>query len=222
MSGSSSLVLCELFVDRVPVSGASITMFRHVGAQSTIGASDVLAARLDQLQFDLGEGPRWETARTGLPSGTDDVHRDPQEAWPVFSAAAAELGVGALFSFPIRMGNQLLGVADLYRHEAGGLGSEATARALAVSHQVAGAAVDAASRSAGSLEEASSGAAGFRRGVHQAIGMILMQLDVDAAQAFAVLRGYAFSHDLSVDDVAREIVARRMDFLGDAIQPDRA
>ena len=212
MSRTPSETLCELFVEQVPVAGASITVFRRPGAQSTIGSSDALSARLDQLQFDLGEGPRWETARTGLPSVSEDVGRDAHPEWPIFGAAAAELGVGALFSFPIRIGTQLLGVADLYRDAAGALGGEATARALTVSHQVAVPAVDAASRSADSAREAPTAGVELRREVHQAVGMALMQMDIASAEAFAVLRAYAFSHGSSLDAVAREVLSRRLDF----------
>jgi hypothetical protein len=209
---NSGSTLCDLYVELVPVSGASITVFRHPGAQSTICASDDLSAALDQLQFDLGEGPRWETARTGQASISLDIHLDAHPEWPVFGAAAAELGVGALFSFPISMGTQLLGVADLYRTLPGPLGDEATARAVKVSHQVAAPAAQFASQSATAAVELTGEAAALRREVHQATGMILMQLEIDAVAALAALRGYAFSHGRSVEEVARDVVARRLDF----------
>lgn len=207
--------LCDLYVELVPVSGASITVFRHPGAQSTICASDEVSAALDQLQFDLGEGPRWETARTGLASGSLNVPVDAHPEWPVFGAAAAKLGVGALFSFPIHMGTQLFGVADLYRDRPGPLDDEATLRAKKVSRQVAAPAAQFARRSASSPEEPAGEAAALRREVHQATGMILMQLETDATSALAALRAYAFAHGRSVDEVARDVVARRIDFAQD-------
>jgi len=208
---TSRSALCDLYVELVPVTGASITVFRHPGAQSTICASDELSAALDQLQFDLGEGPRWETARSGLASGSLDVALEAHPKWPIFGAAAAKLGVGAVFSFPITMGTQLFGVADLYRQLPGALDEEATVRAKNVSRRVAAPAAEFARRSA-VAEEVPGDAAALRREVHQATGMILMQLDTDAASALAALRAYAFRHGRSVDDIAREVVARRIDF----------
>jgi len=207
--------LCDLYVELVPVSGASITVFRHPGAQATICASDELSAALDQLQFDLGEGPRWETARTGLASQSLNLLHDAHPKWPIFGAAAAKLGVGAIFSFPISMGTQMFGVADLYRQLPGPLDAEATVRARNVSRQVAAPAAQFARRSASSAEEAVGAAAALRREVHQATGMILMQLETDATAALAALRAYAFAHGRSVDDVARDVVARRIDFSQD-------
>jgi hypothetical protein len=213
MSDGTTSPLCGPFVEEVPVSGASITVFGQSGAQSTICASDELAARLDELQFDLGEGPRWEAARTGRASISADLKGDAHPEWPVFGAAANDLGVGALFSFPIRLGTRLLGVADLYRQSPGPLGDEATRRALRLSHRVARPAARYARISAESLaHDEARDAPALRREVHQATGMILMQLDVDAAEALDLLRAHAFTHDRTVEDVARDVVARRLDF----------
>jgi hypothetical protein len=209
----TSNTLCELFVKEVPVSGASITVFGNSGAQSTICTSDEIAARLDELQFDLGEGPRWEAARTGSASISDDLSGDAHPEWPVFGAAASQLGVGALFSFPIRIGTRLLGIADLYRRSPGPLGNEAHLRALSISHRIAGSAARHGSASADSPAAVETrDAPALRREVHQATGMILMQLEVGVAEAFDLLRAHAFAHDSTVEDVARDVVARRLDF----------
>jgi hypothetical protein len=204
--------LCEQFVDLVPVSGASITVFRRPGAQSTICVSDEMAVQLDHLQFDLGEGPRWETARTGQASVGVDVRGGSNDSWPVFGAAAARLGVGAVFSFPLRRGIHLLGVADLYRREVGPLGVAATARALQLTHQIAGPAAEGAKRSAESRVEQIRDAPALRRQVHQATGMILSQLGVDADEAFVRLQAHAFDKGRTVEDIAHDVVTRRLDF----------
>lgn len=208
--------LCGLFVDLVPVSGASITVFGRPGGHSTICVSDGIAVELDQLQFDLGEGPRFETALTGRAAISEDIGSGVHPDWPVFGGAAARLGVGAVFSFPIRIGSALLGVADLYRRDSGPLGVEATARARSLARRVAAPAVERAGRSAKSDEPDSRDAPALRREVHQATGMILIQLDVTADEAFAVLRGYAFTQGRTVEDVARDVVQRRLDFSGSA------
>jgi AmiR/NasT family two-component response regulator len=48
--------------------------------------------------------------------------------------------------------------------------------------------------------------------VHQATGMIQAQLDTTATDAFLRLRARAFASGVPVDEVAREIVARRLTF----------
>ena len=48
--------------------------------------------------------------------------------------------------------------------------------------------------------------------VHQATGMIIVQLGVPAETAFARLRAYAYAHDRPLGEVARDVVQRRMRF----------
>lgn len=59
--------LCAPFVEQLSVSGAAITVFDNTGRQVTVCATSPLAARLDEVQFELGEGPTWEAFRTGEP-----------------------------------------------------------------------------------------------------------------------------------------------------------
>jgi len=49
-----------------------------------------------------------------------------------------------------------------------------------------------------------------RAEIDQATGMLTVQLDVSAAEAFARLRAYAYSQDRRLADVAGDIVARRL------------
>ena len=58
-------------------------------------------------------------------------------------------------------------------------------------------------------------AVGHRAEIHQATGMVLVQLGVSAAEALARMRGYAFVHDRLLVDVARDVVARRLGFTKD-------
>lgn len=205
--------LCAPFVDLLPVSGASISVFGRGGNPSTVCVSDALAARLDTMQFELGEGPRWEAARTGRRVISADVMRDPHPDWPVFGARAAALDVGALFAFPIKTGPVMMGVVDLYRRTPGILDVAATTRALSLARRVVVPAVQEALRSA----EMHSGdetarAPALRREVHQAAGMVFVQLGVTIDEALALLRAYAFTHDRALDDVARDVVNRIVDF----------
>jgi GAF domain-containing protein len=206
------MTLCSRFVDTLPVSGASISMFGPDGQGSTICASDALAGRLDDLQFDLGEGPHWEVLRTRRPLLNEDLLRGGHPEWPIFGAAVVDLGVRALFAFPLRASDVTVGVVDLYRTTPGGLGDNGVATALSLAERIAGPALRAAFRSAEDERPPGATVPAMRREVHQAIGMILVQLDTDAAEALSRLRAHAYSTGRSVHDVAREVVARELDF----------
>jgi hypothetical protein len=49
-----------------------------------------------------------------------------------------------------------------------------------------------------------------RAEIDQATGMLTVQLDVPAAEAFARLRAYAYAKDRRLAEVAGDIVARRL------------
>lgn len=205
--------LCAPFVELLPVSGASISVFRDGGNPSTVCSSDAVAARLDAMQFALGEGPRWEVARTGQPAISADVTHDPHPEWPIFGAKIASLGVGALFAFPIMTGAVMMGVVDLYRRTPGILDPTATSAARSLARRVATPAVLEALRSAElhpSTERTRAPA--LRREVHQAVGMVFVQLEVTTSEALALLRAHAFATDRTLEDVARDVVDRRIDF----------
>jgi hypothetical protein len=51
-----------------------------------------------------------------------------------------------------------------------------------------------------------------RAEVHQATGMVAVQLDVPVTTALARLRAHAFAEDRPLIDVARDVVARRLTF----------
>ena len=48
-----------------PVTGSAVSTVGGFLGSETVAASDEYAARLDELQFDLGEGPCWDAVRSG-------------------------------------------------------------------------------------------------------------------------------------------------------------
>jgi AmiR/NasT family two-component response regulator len=59
------------------------------------------------------------------------------------------------------------------------------------------------------------GSAGNRAEIHQAKGMVLVQLGISAEDALARLRGHAFAEQRLLIDVARDVVTRRLVFAKD-------
>jgi AmiR/NasT family two-component response regulator len=58
-------------------------------------------------------------------------------------------------------------------------------------------------------------ALGYRADIHQATGMVLVQLGISATDALARLRAHAFCHQRLLIDVACDVVARRLMFTPD-------
>jgi len=206
--------LCGPFLEQLSITGASISVFDTEGRQSTICATNSTAARIDELQFELGEGPHWDVIARGTPVLIDDVHGTSLNDYPAFGAALLMLNVGGLFTFPLALGAVAVGVVGLYRSTAGSL-SRTELRAArnlsdlatnqAVRHAVTGAEAESPGR-----EPVSAPA--LRREVHQATGMILAQLDISATEAFIRLRAHAFVTGRPVQDLAHDVVTRMLDF----------
>jgi ANTAR domain len=139
----------------------------------------------------------------------DDLHRSREiERWPMFAAAVVERSsVRAVFALPLQWGAVNLGVLDLYRREPGAAISAADTAAL----MMLGLRTDPDHGGDGWLDHAVA----HRAEIHQATGMVSVQLDVSASQALARMRAHAFVHNRLLTDVARDVVARRLVFTED-------
>ena len=205
--------LCRPFVESLPVSGASVTVINSSRAQHSLCSSDSIAARIDELQFEMGEGPQWNAVASGemvlIPDIAAGLHGD----WPILWSAVRQLAVGALFAVPMRMGAVTVGAVTLYRTHPGDLAPDQRSYALAIASAIASTAVNRAMRSAADEDAAESPTApALRREVHQATGMMLVQLKTTATTAYSRLQAYAFAHGRPIQDVARDVVNRDLTF----------
>jgi GAF domain-containing protein len=205
--------LCQPFLGPLPISGASVTVMTTSGTPLTICSSNPIAARIDELHFELGEGPQWAAARTGELSMITDVPAGSHREWPVLGAALSELAIGALFCVPLRMGAVTVGVATLYSDRPRELTEDQQRTALAIGSAIASTAVHQAMSLAtdDTLTETARMPA-LRREVHQATGMLIVQLDASATVAYARLQAYAFANGRTVQAVAHDVVSGTLVF----------
>src|ERR1700712_5537603 len=92
------------FLELLPVSGMSVSTLGDVLESETLFASDAVAARVDEAQFDLSEGPCWDAIATRLPVFESDLGGKGPGRWPVLTDALAGDGVQGLFVFPLILG----------------------------------------------------------------------------------------------------------------------
>ncbi|MEL4317470.1 GAF and ANTAR domain-containing protein [Leifsonia sp. YIM 134122] len=206
-------VLLAGFLTSLPIDGASVSVVTLAGSHSTVSSSDALATLLEQLQYDLGEGPHYRALEMRRPVLVPDVRVADHSEWPMFGHALVQTEARAVFSFPLRIGAATVGVVDLYRLSPGELSNLDVTRAAAIAGAVAGkAAAYGAADAEGDGRHDSALVAGTRRHVHQATGMMSVQLDTTVTDAFSRLRGHAYATGRSVDEVASDVVARVLDF----------
>ncbi|MCU1420727.1 MAG: hypothetical protein JWN36_378 [Microbacteriaceae bacterium] len=201
----------DFFVDLFAVTGASISTLGPLLGSETISASDALAARLDEVQFDLGEGPCWDAMRTASPVFAHDI-RESRSRWPGFASTIAEEGVSSVFALPLRVGPLQIGAVDMYSAERGTLDTDQTLRATVLATAVGQQVLRAAMARSGEEGGGAASGAFSRRVIHQATGMVLAQLDISADDAMLVLQGHAFAAGLTMMEVAQRVVDRTLDF----------
>jgi hypothetical protein len=198
-------------LDLLPVSGASISTIADYIGTETVAASDAIAARIDELQFDLGEGPCWEALRSAQPVLEPEIRTRPKHAWPAFSDAIAEVEVGALFAFPLIFGPLKLGAMDLYTESPSQLSVEQTSDGTALAAEISRIVLSRAVRLSSTAAEADDSLYS-RRVVHQATGVVIAQLDIGAEDARLLIHAHAFATERTVRDVADDILQRTLDF----------
>jgi hypothetical protein len=91
----AAMAVCQARVAWLPMTGASITIMDDAEVQEPVCATDPGAARIDELQFTLGDGPCVESFRTGRTVLVSDITDITETRWPMFATAAADTGAGA-------------------------------------------------------------------------------------------------------------------------------
>jgi GAF domain-containing protein len=197
-------------VDVLPVDGASISVMSGPRERETLYASDEFAAQIENVQFSLGEGPCFEAFSTRRPVLVPDLPQASAGEWPVFATAIAELPIGAIFAFPLQAGAIGIGAVDLYRRQPGWLSGDELAVALEVVDLVTAVLLGLLLGEAGDADGFRGVLSPGREQVHQATGMLIAALGVSAEEALARLRGYAFVTGRALDDVAKDMVNRKL------------
>jgi hypothetical protein len=174
--------VCAACAAVLPCDGTSMTVMTSDVGRETVYASDGVIERFERTQYTLGEGPSLLAFTSRRPVLVPDLaHRQAASRWPGLATEAVTLPIGAIFCFPMRFGAISVGVCSLYRQSASRLGPDNLAFVLG--------AVDLTTL---------------------ATGMLIAQLGVNAEQAFARLRGYAFLDGRDIEAIADDIVNRRL------------
>ena len=204
--------LCRFAVEELNLSGCALMLLSQDSTLDVLAGAGAHATEVAELQFSFGEGPCLEASLTGNPVFATDL-ATLGARWPMFSAAAAAMGVLAEFSLPLQVGSIGLGTLDMSRDEPGMLGDDNLADALV--------AADIATDALLLLQGASTGSdlavlleppGTERMVVHQATGMVSVQLDVSTTDALAALRAAAFRSGRSIYDIAVDVVERTVSF----------
>jgi hypothetical protein len=205
--------LCAPYLAQLPITGVAVSLFGGTAAATLVAASDEMAARLDELQFNLGEGPRWRAMQTRLPVLLGDAQTTVDGEWPMFHRAIEGTPAAALFVFPLTVGALDLGVVELYHTVRGNLSRSAESAAAALAGQTSWYLLrKVLSVNSAEGDPALEPGLMSRREIHQATGMVLAQSGATAAESLLLLRAYAFANDLTLKATADAVLEGRLSF----------
>jgi hypothetical protein len=206
--------LCAQCLSVLPVSGVALALMSSEGPSGVLlAATDERAEQLEELQFSLGEGPCVEASRSGSPALHPDLAAAGPESWPRFGAAALAVGARAVFDFPLQVNTIRIGILDLYRDTPGHLSILELADAMAFAE--AATIVILHLQDHPGPDGAPSGLTGpidSRAEVHQATGMITIQLGVTLTEALLRLRAHAYTAGQTLSASAADVVSHRLRF----------
>lgn len=207
-------VLCETAAVRLPVTGVAVAIRGGFVASEPLCVTDSLSRRLEELQLTLGEGPTLEVLAGARAILIEDLDTPAYLArWPLFVPHAVDIGARAMFVLPLRIGAVRGGVLALYVDRPGRLSTKDLSEAWVFAElalellfdEPHGIAIhDGHPLSPGYFET--------RPEVHQATGMISVQLGISVGEAFIRLRARAFAENRSLSELATDVVARRIRF----------
>ena len=206
--------VCAAGVELLGMSGAGLTLMTKTGL-GAVWASDEACQKVEDLQFALGEGPALDAFRFAVPALEPSL-ADATDRWPFFGPQALALGVEAAFSFPLQVGVICLGAINLFRDRSGFLSSDELADALVLADVVTEDLIDLQAQ--GALHWGPSDHLAQRARVHQATGMVSVQIDSDMATALACIRAFAYSNDVTISDVADKVLARTLTLTSHALE----
>ena len=136
--------LVKRIVDVLPINGAGVTLIEPPAAPRYVAASGESSLAFEKLQAQLGEGPCLAAFRTQDPVLVPDLQAD--ERFVVFGPRARDIGLQAVFAFPLRHGLRCLGALDLYRNTPGALDADEAASAQTLADVTAAYLVNAQAR----------------------------------------------------------------------------
>lgn len=212
-------MLCETVARLTGVDGAAVAVLISPQVRELLYATDEVAQQIDELQYATGEGPCLDAHYTQWPQLYSHLEGDAREdPWLAFSTGVKDLGVEAVFAFPVPGAqSHSLGVLELYRRAPGPLGDDQVNSAATCAEAIGeiirahfpntAAAIDEVSDDESATLNSSNPFS--RAEVYQASGMLALQLGISTGEALARIRAHAYAQGVPITEAASDIIARR-------------
>jgi hypothetical protein len=208
--------LCQLAIARVPCDGAAVVVTAAGIPAGVLASAGECARTLTEAEFDLGEGPAFESMRTDRLVLVDHLDATTTAGWPIVGSLLMQAGISALSTFPLRLGAIRLGVAHVIRLDAGPLTDDGFATARVIADLMTDAVLFLQAGLVNEeFDDLLSAAGKDRLRVHQATGMVAEMLACPMPDALARMRARSYVEGIPLFDLATQIIERKVEFSHD-------
>jgi len=139
-----------------------------------------------------------------------DLARVRRARWPALSMEAPDLDARAVFCFPMGIGAIRVGVLTAVRRTPGPLTSQQADDALILASALTARCLSDGEAHLDNPEPAGTCHSLQHAVIHQATGMLSVQLALPLPQALLRLRAHAYSSGRSITDISQDVVDRRL------------
>lgn len=177
------------------------------GGSRNEAATDAAATELDNLQFEIGQGPCIDAADLADTTTIEDVHEENK--WPRFCKAAAEHGIRSVLSIPLHVEGASLGAFNLYARRPRAFGeTERRIAALFASRAAVGLANRRLYERVREMVEHLQTAMKTRDVIGEAIGILMEREGCSEEDARALLMKASQQSNIRAVDIARRLVTK--------------
>lgn len=184
---------------------SGITLMRHRSA-ATVASSSEEAQRLDEVQYQFGDGPCLKSCREKVLIHVPDLEQD--QTWPEYNSTIIQYGIRSVLAVPFELtGDEARAGLNLYSDQPKGFGQREVKEAIGFVEQ-ASTGLSLAVRLANSTDTANHLRAAMeaRTVIDTAVGVIIGQNRCSQEEAVRLLMSASSTRNMKLRDVAAQVV----------------
>lgn len=207
-SGSLQELLAEVarLCEDVCASDSSVSVTIGPPAEPQhLASSTEFAQRIDAAQMEANEGPCQQAWETNDIVYSNDALQDSR--WPQFAQKAEDIGLGSALAAPIRVGDEVLGVLNIYSRDTDAF-AVAGLKVVELLADAAGAVVHHVDeeKQLKELTRQLEQAMHSREIIEQAKGILMVQYRCSADEAFARLTKVSQNRNVRIRELAQTLI----------------
>ena len=197
--------MTERCVQLLAVDAAGLLLTDGQGTLQVVAASSERTRLLELFQLQTDQGPCLDCFHTGMAVSVDDLPAAGK--WPRFTAAAAEVGFGAVHALPMRLRTEVIGALNLFSTDPRSLEKDKLRIGQALADiATIGLLQQRAIHRGDVITEQLQAALNSRILIEQAKGLLSERLGINVADAFTLLRRAARSRNRRLSELAQALI----------------